>query len=79
MVTVQLSALKVKSEHDNELVDALVVSNRKCIDIYKNCSIYLVFWTDSAFGQVLYCLSMGTKFCSIYFSGSKLNFLSWYF
>lgn len=40
MVTVQLSALKVKSEHDNELVEALVVSNRKYIDIYKNCSIY---------------------------------------
>lgn len=34
-LTVQLSALRVKSEHDNELVEALIVSNYMYLYVYK--------------------------------------------
>lgn len=42
-LTAQLSALKVKSQHDNELVEALVVRNHNYIYICKNwCFIALL-------------------------------------
>lgn len=46
-MTVQLSALKVKSEHDNELVEALVVSNHKC-SMFTKTALYTQY-----FGQIL--------------------------
>lgn len=48
MVTIKLTALKVKSEHDNELVEALLVSNHIYIDIHKNCSLF-----SECLGQIL--------------------------
>lgn len=48
-LTAQLSALKVKSEHDDELVEVLIVSNYNCIYfLQKPLKRLKVFWENSA-------------------------------